>query len=333
MLRTLIVLTLCTLLASCQRAPTTADTGTTTEPAARRIVALSPALALMLRDLGLEDQVVGRHEYDEVLAASVPVVGEVGAVDYEALLALDPTHVYTQFEAAGVPERLRDLAAEHGWHLEDYRLLTLDNVAHAIDDLYMDLVFDPDTPAPDLADTLLGGAAERPPSIDPTTRMPDWLPSDRLADAWRDRGPAVRGAGRVLILIATDPPQALGPGSAHHDMLTRMGGEAAITEGTPWMELDSEDVLTLAPDSIVLIKPRTPSRDDDFARPARTWTEIEAALGPLAELPIPAVEHRRVVWIDDPHGLLPSTSLARVAEQMGDALASWSRAGDVDSGP
>ena len=45
--------------------------------------------------------------------------GELAAKVRETLRALDPTHVYTQYESAGVPDRLREIAADRSWHLED----------------------------------------------------------------------------------------------------------------------------------------------------------------------------------------------------------------------
>jgi hypothetical protein len=53
----------------------------------QRLVVLSPAVAVMLRDLGLADRVVGKHDYDLVLPDTVPAVGHQEALDYEAILA------------------------------------------------------------------------------------------------------------------------------------------------------------------------------------------------------------------------------------------------------
>ncbi len=281
-----------------------------------RIVALSPAVAVMLRDLGLEADIVGRHGYDLALDPDLPVAGDQGGVDYEVLLALEPTHVFTQFGALGVPDRLAQLAGEHGWVLEDLALESLDGIAQTMDDLHLDLI----------------GFEERGvEEFDPTRQFArTTLPSERLARAWRDRGPAVRDAGRVLMIAAVEPPGVLGPGSFHHELLVQIGGRPAVAEGGPWQELDAEDVLRLAPDAIVIFATDDandggPSGDDRFVEPAPpAWDEIEARLGALAGLPIPAVRDRRVALIDDRLALLPSSTLAGIADELAGHLEAWS---------
>ncbi|MFG0306260.1 MAG: ABC transporter substrate-binding protein [Phycisphaerales bacterium JB040] len=312
-------------IAGCERdAPQPAvRTPSNPAPEQRRLVVLSPALAVMLQQLGHEDDVVARHTWDIALSDSIPTIGDQFELDYEALLRLDPTHVYTQYESAGVPDRLRELSADRGWHLEDYRLNSVDDIAAALDDLYLDLggTIQTDTPL-EVEGVDLGS-------------VPDFdhpLPSDRLATALSDRGPSVRGAGRVLLLASADSPAALGPGSFHHDILVRIGGTPAIEDGGPWMTLDAEDVLRIAPDGIVLFAPREASESDRWPPPTlaqgelddQAWGAIVDRLGALGDLPIPAIEQRRVLVIDDPLCLLPSPALADVADRMADVLELWS---------
>ena len=51
-------------------------------------------------------------------------------------------------------------------------------------------------------------------------------------------------------------------------------------------------------------------------REAMAWSNIEPMLGPIAALPIPAIEHRRVCVVTHPQALLPSTTLAQVADEI-----------------
>ena len=329
LLAALLVMTL--TLAGCGRGtPPPATVDTEEEP---RIVAFSPAVAVILRDIGLEDRIVGKHAYDLVLPERVPAVGDLLGIDYEALLRTEPTLVITQFQSAGVPERLAELAERRGFELRDYPLLSLDDVARAADDLYMDLVHGGVGP-PD-AGSLLAG--EGPGS--PEAWLDVRLPGERLGQALRDRGPASRGAGRVLLLGSLDPPSAMGPGSFHHDMLVRIGGAPAITEGAAWIALDAEDVVRLAPDAIVVFAPRAPTRtptdDDRFGEPETpSWDEIQARLGRLATRDIPALRARRVAVIDHPLGLLPSTAVGDVADELARVLAGWSASGEsADDAP
>ncbi|MEQ8318165.1 MAG: hypothetical protein RIE77_05780 [Phycisphaerales bacterium] len=119
-------------------------------------------------------------------------------------------------------------------------------------------------------------------------------------------------AGRVLLLMPGTPAAALGPGSVHHEVLVRLGGVSALGGGRPYMPLDVEDVLTISPDAIVLL---APGKDDDW----------RALLGPIAELPIPAVERGRVAVLRDDEVLMASTSTLRYADELRERLRAWAR--------
>jgi ABC-type hemin transport system substrate-binding protein len=287
-----------------------------------RIVALSPAVAVMLRDLGLGDRIVGRHDYDMVLPRSIRPVGHQEAIDYEALLACDPTHVVIEWGSRPLPPRLSELAAAERWELVTVRLLTLDDIARTVDDLAIRFgVVDfsgladrrpPDLPTP-------GPGPIVPRFEHPARRLEVELPSARLARAWSRRGEGYGAIGGVLLLASTDPAGALGPGSFHHEILERIGGTPAIASGAPWMELDAEDVLRLEPGAIVLIAPRTGEATTD----PPGADELRRRLGRLATLDIPAVRTGRIALIDHPLALTPSTAMAAFADELARVLEVW----------
>jgi len=291
-----------------------------------RIVALSPAVAVMLRDLGLADRVVGRHDYDLILPEHVPKVGHQEAVDYERLLSTRPTHVLIEWGQRPLPPRLTDLAASNGWEVVAIRLLTLDDIAHTLDDLALRfgvVDFGPGASGRPPGVPPAGGLGALPRFTDPAERFGAELPSARLARAWSPRDGGLGSVGRVLLLGATDPFGALGPGSFHHEILLRIGGVPAITEGSPWMELDAEDVLRLAPDAIVLIAPRGVDAEAGAAGPG----EVLARLGRVGTLDIPAVRAGRLGLIDDPLSLTPSTAMAGFADELAGLLSGWKDSG------
>ncbi len=119
-------------------------------------------------------------------------------------------------------------------------------------------------------------------------------------------------ACRVLLLLPGTPVAALGPGSVHHEVLLRLGGVSALDDGRPYMPLDVEDVLTISPDAIVLLAPGK----------AEDWRSL---LGPIADLPIPAVERGRVAVLRDDEVLMASTSTLRYADELRERLRSWAR--------
>lgn len=268
----------------------------------------------MLRDLGFEDSIVGKHTYDTALSDSVAVVGSHIDVDYEMLITLSPSDLFFERNSVEIPQRVQDLAAEHDWQIWTYELNTLDDIATTIDDLYLKLVGFKEKQVND--DNFL--------DFDPTAKFDVELPSARLASSWSPIGRAASEAGRTLILASVDPPGAMGPGSFHAQLIDRLGIEAAIVDGGMWQELDFEDIIDLAPDSILVFMPTSPSSDDLIGEPvAMIWAQIQAKIGGIASLPIPAVEHQRIAIIEHPLGLLPSSSLGQVADEITAAVRAW----------
>jgi len=295
-----LLVTLLILLACERRTPPSVPS---TSPRPARLVPLSPAVAIILRDLGHAPRIVGRHAYDFVLDPALPVCGDQAGIDYEALLRVNPTHVFTQWGARELPERLVALAAERGWTLRDARLLTLADIEATLLDL-------------DAA------ALDRDPAAPPSPAAA--LQIARLNEALRPRAGA-QAAGRVLLLMSTSPTAAaLGPGSFHHQVLERLGAAPALATGAPYITLDAEDLLRLNPDAVVVIAPRA------FGAPAAsrpaTGAALEGRLGILATLPIRALEAGRVALIDDPLALTPSTAIADFATELGRILDAWAAA-------
>lgn len=275
----------------------------------QRLVVLSPGLAIALVDLGLQARIVGRHGYDMVLPTTIPVCGDQAGIDYEALLAARPTHVILEWGRRDLPERLMQLAAEHSWIVLNYRMDTLQDISTAVVELYDTLVRTP---------TELDGPRRRGVEL-PT--HPALL--DEMDRAFSPRGTRIPRAGRILMLAALNPPAALGPGSYHAQILEAIGGSPAISSGNPYIELDAEDVLRLAPDGIVLFAPR----EVGTAQVDRSAADLKRALGVIGTLAIPAVEHGHIAVIDDPLCLIPSPRLKTVADELAAILAGWS-AGD-----
>lgn len=287
-------------LAGCDRREPTAATPPPAAPAAvvstQRVVVLSPALAVIVRDLGYADRVVARHAYDDVLASELPAVGDQAGIDYEALLRVKPTHVLLQWGARDVPERLTQLAQSNEWQVTNSNPLTLADIERSVREI----------------DAALAGSASPTPAADALLRGLEQI-----------RAPQDTGAafGPVLLLASVDPPAALGPGSCHDEILRGVGGAPALTQGTPWMELSREDIVRLKPRAIILVRPHS----------ARGVTDADGAPGerttdvwqPLRGLGLAAVDENRIAVIDDPEGLLPSTSMIRVADTMRKVILTW----------
>ena len=274
-----------------------------------RIAAMSPGMSVMIRDLGFEDWIVAKHDYDMILGDRVPAAGSELGFDLEMLIQTNPTHVLYQTTSTERSKRFMEIAVDRNWIIFERPLNTLDDIATTMDDLHF----------------LFNGVPQREDrQYDMNEVFAQPLPSAKLAAAWDDLGPVADAAGRVLVLGSVDPIGAMGPGSYHHQIIDRLGAAQAITDGSMWIELDYEDLIRLNPDSIVLIAPRQPSEDERFAEPSGpTPDDIKRIFGPIMELPINALKNGQIGVVDHPLGLLPSGSLGEVAEEIGALFQQW----------
>lgn len=269
-----------------------------------RVAVLSPAAAVTLKELGLERFVVARHAFDLALDTSLPVCGDQAGIDYERLVACAPTRVVIQWGSRELPDRLRELAADHRWTLIRYDPLTLPQAADATSALVRE--FGP------LVEPRCAAAVEQ--------RF-----HDLLAMAPKDPSRR-RRVGRVLLLASTQPLYALGPGSWHQDVLERLGATPAIEQGQPYIRLDPEDLAARAPEGIVLVIPRAPRAAEPPRRLRATDfdpADLRERLGKAMDLHVPAIERGHVALIDDPYVLTPSTAILDFADRLREVLDAW----------
>lgn len=290
----LLILFLLTFLAgilalSQSNSPRPATPALPDSPSSPRIAALSPAIAVILHDLNLDHLIVGRHSHDLILDPSIPVCFDFQNADYEQLLAVNPTHILLQLQSQKPPPRLAELAATHHWHIHDLPILTLDDIRTATSRLA----------------SLFSPGADKPLLLEMTR-------------AWSPRPNSFKGS--ILLLAALDPPSALGPGSWHHQILERLGGKPAITSGSPYITLDAEDILSMQPEAILLILPRSPT---SAPSPAPSIDDLRRRIGRIATLDIPANRHNRLALIDNPLAHTPSTAMIGLADELAAILERW----------
>ncbi len=269
-----------------------------------RLVTLAPALTQMAVDLGRADRLVGVTDKDTAAPEGVTVVGNFVELDTERLLTVRPTHVLQMVPAhSGVSPGLMSMAAAAGFEVVGY-------------------------PYPytigDVLDTLDGGR-DGVPGLGEVLGTPDRAATlrDAMERFFRDLE-AATGAGprpRVLLAIGTNPIMASGPGSVNDELLRHAGGtNAAATATVSAPTYDREGLVAINPQVVLILSPGRQSVD------ARAM----ALLAPeLEALPIDAVRDGRVVLINDPATLLPSTSLPRIAAIMARAIHPG-RAAEID---
>ena len=247
-----------------------------------RAVVLSPALGRIVRDLGLEAAVVGRHGWDRGFEG-VPSVGDQAAIDYERLRRVRPTHVLLQWGDRALPARLVELAEDEGWRLENIEILSLDEIGAATRRVA----------------SAIGDASAR-------ERAEELVAA--LERAARERPGLRERAGRVVSIYGIDPLGVAGPGSFTHELVERAGAEAAPAEGAAFISMDPEDLRRLDPDTVVVWAPGIEAAEE------RSIVER------LGRLELRAVLEGRVVFVRSEGALEPSTGMIEAGEELGEGL-------------
>lgn len=268
-----------------------------------KIVTFAPALTQMLRDLKMDDQIVGVGENDDAAPKGLPVVGNFLSPDAEKLVKIKPTHVLMMVGLEGPPARIVELSKSLGFELITYRYpASFWEVG--------DILAESQTPATEPAVVVL------PPSLGKVFKretqarvlrhsMLERL--TRIANAVKsDQEPS------VLVVIGTGPLMASGPKTVFDDVLPFAGGRnAAWDSRVPAPTYDREKLLTVKPDVILLVQPN--------GAPLKSVDE-DSRLAELRGLDIPAVKNNRVHLINDPLAMLPSSSLPRVVAAIAKAI-------------
>ncbi len=225
----------------------------------------------MLRDLGLEGQIVGVGQIDPAAPSRAAIVGDFRQLDYEKLLSIRPTDILLQ-DTAKEPtsDRLLELARKHGWKITRIKL---ENVAGILLGLRQ------------LGEALgLQAQAEK-------------LAGDiELRLAALKKRTADRPHPRVLLVVSASPQWLAAAGGTFLDEVLRAaGGVNALSDSAVlYPELDAEAVVALKPEVVVHI-PYNQNR---------------------SPLVLPSGLEAKVLVLEDPLALLPSSSMPGVAEKL-----------------
>ncbi|MDG2201416.1 MAG: ABC transporter substrate-binding protein [Phycisphaerales bacterium] len=236
------------------------------ESSSLRIASFSPALTDMAQSLGLGDQIVGRSAFCRKIDPSLPVVGDLHAIDYELLVRVDPTHVLVQGDPAGVDPGLAELSAANGWELLVYRLDGVQDIRDAFENMPAKML-EAGTPQFQASMLVVRSHCE---AIDAATARPI---------------PSLAGQ-RVLLLSPMEPPLAWGTETWMGELLVRLGGTNAIA-ARGWTQLGWEDLLRIEADRIVLVS-ESPLSDEGRLQDMldrRHSTIIDVLVHPQVHLP------------------------------------------------
>jgi ABC-type hemin transport system substrate-binding protein len=115
---------------------------------------------------------------------------------------------------------------------------------------------------------------------------------------------------RVLVVIGLDPVMASGLGTVHDELLRYAGAvNAAAHAQVTAPTFDRESLIGMQPEVVLLLRPGDPPLGPNDPR-----------LATFAGLAIPAVRDDRIILLNDPTAMLPSTSLVRLTGQIARAI-------------
>ncbi|MEM8835784.1 MAG: hypothetical protein AAGD00_08185 [Planctomycetota bacterium] len=240
-----------------------------------RVAVLSPAIADVMRDIGMGELLVARHSFDQFSDPSLPIVGDQTGLDYEALIRVNPTHVILERSATGMPPELERLARERSWSLVEIPMLTLDDILWCDNALITHLY-------PGLMTEFFDESAAYL-----------IIPFEHVA----------RHFGTTMLVLGVDPIGALGPDSHHAQALRRMGIEVVPSTGASYQSLSLEDVIAFQPDTIIVLRPDMDAKADAPLR--EVDIEEFATLNALTDT--------RLLICEQPKCLLPSMAVVKFA--------------------
>jgi ABC-type Fe3+-hydroxamate transport system substrate-binding protein len=295
------ILAACVLLSGCDRSPAPPTPPAPAQLPLARVVTLAPALTQIVIDLGKGDLLVGVCSDDPVAPKGMKTIGDYRHVDEEALVALHPTVVFTMFGQEGANTRLEDLGQVH-----HFRVVSYDS-PHSIEEME-EIICE--------GDVLRSGAAGRGVGAVLGNWEAGWklmLKVQMELAGLEELTLNLENKPTVLLLIGTHPLMAVGPHSVHDALLNRYCGarNAAWNLVGNAPQISRERILEAKPDIIVLIQPN--------GAPLQS-VDQDDRLSELRGLDVPAVKNNKVYLLDDPRGMLESSSLPVVAENLAKVL-------------
>lgn len=251
--------------------PVTASSG--------RLISLSPAVTALLQDLSLDNRLVGRSTFCRGVDA-LPVVGDLGGVDVEAVIRLQPDVVFFQATTAPPPAGLAEAAQGGNARTVGISVDDIDDLHHAIDSIMR--------------------------TVDPTGanhRLHDQgtAAHDALHAATRP-SPTSPDVVRVLLVQPGSSMLAWGGKTWLGRVVAAAGGQPLLGDRA-WATVSAEDVVRLAPDVIFVLAEHG---------------DIDP--GAISTLPTPAVRGGRVHVLSHPRLLLPGTHASAVRTAIDELL-------------
>lgn len=250
-----------------------------------RIISLSPALTGILEDVGLASSIVGRSSWCVLRTreeSEVPAVGDLHERNWEAMIRLQPSHVFIQADSTEQDASLLDLSRKYGWSLHAWPLRGVDDIKRVLRELPAALVKKDESP-------------DHSTEVNCRRLLEELDDSMNPSDVGRNR--------RILIVNDQIPPLSWGQGTYLDGMLDTTGAINVIDQ-QGWLQLSMEDVVRLEPDLVLVV-----TADEPDERPA------------LADLEDVSIPDDRFQWLSHPRINYPGPHLSTVFDGMRELLS------------
>ncbi len=247
-----------------------------------QVASLVPAATDLILGMGAVDHLVAVSNYDpaEIGGRLLPRVGDYQGPAWEMIATLHPGVMIIQMSPDRLPAGFIQKAERLGIQLVNVRLNTVADILESI--------------------PVIGRAIGEPAKAEALVKQL----SDRLV-AVRQKSAGLPRVKTLLTLDETGETLA-GAGTFLDDLLTIAGGEnAAASLGAAWPKADSETLIDLKPQAVILLKPSAKAGVLEATRLA--WNRLPN---------IPAAKEGRIFLIRRENVLLPGSHIAAIAEEM-----------------
>lgn len=229
-----VLLFLCVLLSGCAPATPNPSSGEL------RIVSLSPAVTALLQSMGHGDALVGRSAFCRG-CDTLPVVGDLGGADVEALIRLQPTMIFFQRTTAPPPAGATEAARRCGATAHGFPMDNMEDLHASIDGIATVLLAHVD--ASNLSESV-----------------------DELHNALRLAVTPSVSLGRSVLLVQGGRQLLAWGGETWLGDVVQAAGFDVLFPDKGWVSISVEDLVRMAPD-VLLVLGETPDVDvADFER-------------------------------------------------------------------
>lgn len=227
----------------------------------KRVVALAPSITEMVFALGREDRLAGVTRFSNYpeAAARLPRVGSYVYLDIEKIISLKPDLVIAIKD--GNPLRTVRRIEKLGIPVFAIHPMEIDSVIGSIRDIGGLLG------AEEKANRLISDMENRLSRIDRRIAAASERPS-------------------VFFQIGVSPIVSAGRGTFIHEMIEKAGGENVAGEFEGYPRFSTEEILSMAPDVMILTSMERRKVFDDVVRQWRRWEDL------------PAVRDERIHMVD-----------------------------------